>query len=190
MDAIGKGDIPESKKRVTGKLEHYDFKVANVFYSTIKPKTILGEVFQYAKQNHFEEIDISENAWKLTFKVTEEPEELPYYPDSSDEDDEDDEDEHEDDEVDDEAEAKDDDESETKAETKAKAKAKAEFKIDPEELELRVKIQVEVLEAKNKKHFGVLFSRIEGCSELMRKTVDKMRKELASYNSTREGTEY
>ena len=187
MDAIGKGDIPESKKRVTGKLEHYDFKVANVFYSTIKPKTILGEVFQYAKQNHFEEIDISENAWKLTFKVTEEPEELPYYPDSSDEDDEDendDEDEHE-------AEAEDEEEeSETKAETKAKAKAKAEFKIDPEELELRVKIQVEVLEAKNKKHFGVLFSRIEGCSELMRKTVDKMRKELASYNSTREGTEY
>ena len=187
MDAIGKGDIPESKKRVTGKLEHYEFKVANVFYSTIKPKTILGEVFQYAKQNHFEEIDISENAWKLTFKVTEEPEELPYYPDSSDEDDEDendDEDEHE-------AEAEDEEEeSETKAETKAKAKAKAEFKIDPEELELRVKIQVEVLEAKNKKHFGVLFSRIEGCSELMRKTVDKMRKELASYNSTREGTEY
>ena len=187
MDAIGKGDIPESKKRVTGKLEHYDFKVANVFYSTIKPKTILGEVFQYAKQNHFEEIDISENAWKLTFEVTKEPEELPYYPDSSDEDDEDendDEDEHE-------AEAEDEEEeSETKAETKAKAKAKAEFKIDPEELELRVKIQVEVLEAKNKKHFGVLFSRIEGCSELMRKTVDKMRKELASYNSTREGTEY
>lgn len=183
MDAIGKGDIPESKKRVTGKLEHYDFKVANVFYSTIKPKTILGEVFQYAKQNHFEEIDISENAWKLTFKVTEEPEELPYYPDSSDEDDEDendDEDEHE-------AEAEDEEEE---SETKAKAKAKAEFKIDPEELELRVKIQVEVLEAKNKKHFGVLFSRIEGCSELMRKTVDKMRKELASYNSTREGTEY
>ena len=49
MDAIGKGDIPESKKRVIGKLEHYDFKVTNVFYSTNKPKTIIGEVYQFAK---------------------------------------------------------------------------------------------------------------------------------------------